>query len=307
MAYDAKMPERNALKIPWPDTGSKLEAASPTHSSGRAASVVTQREPAGRRTGIRRCPRCPRRGAHVIGPSERPHESFAAADAERTDQVGVGHAGDDAPASRDRRRVPPAVCEGLDHRAFTVVGTSVEHDAAADQPVEIDGLEAARSGERAGATGGIDRKARRQNGAIVEGETPAAIHTTNGADVALRMRRDPCGRRMPQHGVEAGAVEPPSDLLGLKQEFIARETRPAPHAHRAIGRTVSVGGEPLPQTEMLEQAPDRRRHGLADLHRLRDGTIDQADVELGCEVGERDRRRTAGRTGAGDHDVEVDE
>ena len=34
IAYEAKMPERSALKMPCPDTGSKHEAASPTHSSG---------------------------------------------------------------------------------------------------------------------------------------------------------------------------------------------------------------------------------------------------------------------------------
>jgi hypothetical protein len=186
----------------------------------------------------------------------------------------------------DRRRVPPAVREGLDHRAFTVVGASAEHDVTADQPVEIDRPEPARSGERGGTAGGIDRKARRQDGVPIDDEAPAVLHTTYGAGVALHMRRDAFGCRVPQLRVEADAVEPPSDLLGVKQELVAREARPAPGAHRAIGRAVSVGGKSLPQADMLEQAPDRRRHGLADLHRIGDGAIDQADAELGREVGE---------------------
>ena len=45
------MPPRSALKMPWPETGSKHEAASPTHNSGSVVSRAIWREPAARNIG----------------------------------------------------------------------------------------------------------------------------------------------------------------------------------------------------------------------------------------------------------------
>ena len=235
------------MKIPCPDTGSKHEAASPTHSSGSAVSRVMRREPAGRSIGGPSGSRAATARARArVAPSARMKPS-SSIEAERAHQIGIAHA---------RRR-----CAGLsgsaavyhqpsrkrlDQQPGAVVGRLLEQHDAADQPVEVLEPHAILARQHRAAPGRIDQEARRTRRAVVEAHAPRAVMRRGLGHLRDRRMRRALRRLAQQHRVEAGAVEPPADLMRLEQELVAQQFGPAPGAHGAIGRPMPIRRERLP-------------------------------------------------------------
>ena len=217
------MPERSALKMPCPDTGSKHEAASPTHSSGSEVSrddAARARRP---QRGRSKRPRGADRVAHVLCRAERLHEALGPIQAERAHQIGIAHAGDDAPVLRaappcttSRRRTSRAAARRRrPPRPRTRMTLPTSRSRVSDRTPFW------RASDRA-APGRIHQKARRMVRAVVEAHAPPGIHVRGAGDLAHDMRRA-LGRLRQQHRVEARAVEPPAGLMRLKQEFVAQQ------------------------------------------------------------------------------------
>ena len=83
------------------------------------------------------------------------------------------------------------------------------------------------------------------NRAIIEPDVPYAIKKLELTNLPGDVRNARRGG-MPHHRVEPRAVEPPSDLLRVKQELVAQQLRTAPRAQGPIGRIMAIVGKCRP-------------------------------------------------------------
>jgi hypothetical protein len=87
-------------------------------------------------------------------------------------------------------------------------------------------------------------------------------------------------RSLDQHGIEGHAIEPPTGLLRMKQELVARKSRVSPCRHSTIGSGVPSREEGIVYAEMAKRGFDRRRRHFSDARPAGYGGIDKADSEL---------------------------
>ncbi|HEY2110407.1 MAG TPA: hypothetical protein VGH25_01630, partial [Dongiaceae bacterium] len=168
--------------------------------------------------------------------TERLHPGFRTAKPSAPEDIGVGHAGDHPPSPRKGGRIPPAIGEGFDHRALACFAGALEMNVAADEPVAADRPGALHPRQHHRPPRRIQDEAGRQSlGIGPVNDPPESI----GMGEPANLRPQPAGaaflRRLGQHPVETGAVEPPAALMRRQQELVAPERRPAPGRHRAIG------------------------------------------------------------------------
>jgi hypothetical protein len=112
-------------------------------------------------------------------------------------------------------------------------------------------------------------------------------------------------RSLDQHGIEGHAIEPPTGLLRMKQELVARKSRVSPCRHSTIGSGVPSREEGIVYAETAKRGFDRRRRHFSDARPAGYGGIDKADSELRRETPERKRCGAASWPGASDRDIEI--
>ena len=234
--------------MPWPEIGSKHDAASPTamHAAAmRRRSMCASRPAAARGGPSGRADATVR--ADVAGLPQRRHPALELADAR-------------APApgrcrSCGRRRAGRPGIAAVYHQpsgTASIISPSPSSAASANSTKQPTSRSSRRGAGRARETARRRGRSRRSRSGpsrarplrSVARQPPSAERERD--DAVAHAGGDARAGRIEHHRVEARAVEPPADLPRVEEEFVAAELGRAPGAQRAVGRAVPVGGEARP-------------------------------------------------------------